>query len=187
MNRILLTILLSTLTIIINAQNLQPFQADNEKWGYKDENGKIVIQPTYDNAYKFREGLAAVYLDEQNGYIDQTGKFVIKTDFSYIGGFSEGLAAVRTEDFKLGFIDKTGKVVIQPFYNGFFSVDLLTELVDEDGEEVEEEYDTVWMFSNGLANVIKFNGESGVIDKKGNFYKSESQARKAMAKMEREN
>ncbi|MBU1626319.1 WG repeat-containing protein, partial [bacterium] len=54
-----------------------------DKWGYIDKTGKFVIEPIYNQAYPFSNGLAAVVLkdmgnDYQVGYIDKTGKYVIE-------------------------------------------------------------------------------------------------------------
>lgn len=64
------------------------------KWGYIDKTGKFVIEPIFDIAFSFNEGLAPVYLKQKNGYIDKSGTFVITTIFEDIWGFNEGLARV---------------------------------------------------------------------------------------------
>ena len=98
--------------------NLRPFLLGNY-WGYRDmTTGEFVIQPQFDNALYFSEGLALVLVDGKWGYINTTGEFVIKPNpqFDNAWSFSEGLAQVRVDD-KLGYIDTTGKFVIRPrFY-----------------------------------------------------------------------
>jgi len=47
-----------------------------KKYGYIDKTGKIVIEPKFDNAWSFSEGLARVKIDDKDGYIDKTGKYV---------------------------------------------------------------------------------------------------------------
>ena len=47
-----------------------------EKFGYIDKAGKIVINPQFDDAYNFFEGLASVGVEDKWGYIDQTGRYV---------------------------------------------------------------------------------------------------------------
>jgi len=99
------------------------------KYGYIDETGKMVINPIFENAGDFHEGLAAVcvgdgcYQDWGNpkeepkwGFIDKTGAMVILPQFSYVTSFQEGLAAVSVGG-KSGYIDKTGKFVINPQYD----------------------------------------------------------------------
>jgi len=101
------------------------------KWGYIDAAGKVVIQPKFDDANGFSEGLACVnvggawvtteieggsttvFRGGHWGYIDATGKFVIETKAAEVKSFSEGLAAVKIGD-KWGYINRSGKMVIEP-------------------------------------------------------------------------
>ena len=61
--------------------------------------GKFIINPQFDYADDFSEGLAAVRVGDRNtgkwGYIDKKGKFVINPRFDWAFPFSEGLAVVR--------------------------------------------------------------------------------------------
>ena len=45
----------------------------NGKIGYADQNGDIIINPVYDDAYPFSEGKANVKLGEANFVIDKNG------------------------------------------------------------------------------------------------------------------
>ncbi len=92
------------------------------KWGYVDKTGKIIIEPKFDDADEFSEGLANVTIGKKYGYIDKSGKIVITPQFEFSSNsyrcayFSEGLACLE-RDGKIGFIDKTGKVVIEPQFD----------------------------------------------------------------------
>ena len=96
--------------------NFIPFKANN-KVGYIDLKGNVVINPIFEYGNDFYEGLASVSLGGKWGFIDTTWKFVIEPQFSNAGCFSEGLAPVNTQQSINGsfnsFIDKSGKVVIQ--------------------------------------------------------------------------
>lgn len=93
---------------------LIPFEADG-KWGYIDSKGKVIIQPRFDEAQKFSEGLALVDIGLNSGFIDESGRFAIEPKFRCGFGFAEGLAPVAEDCESLwGYIDKTGKYVIQP-------------------------------------------------------------------------
>ena len=87
-----------------------------KKWGFKDYQGKEVIEPKFDEAFNFREDLACVELDEKLGYIDKTGEIAIPFMFDCALSFSEGLAAVTIGDYS-GYIDKTGEYVFPLEYD----------------------------------------------------------------------
>jgi hypothetical protein len=93
------------------------------KWGYMDETGKVKIEPKYDLAFDFYEGLACVAVGPLRGYIDKTGAEVIKPQFGWCGRFREGYtyACIKPKIFgsnmvdfykgslSWGMIDRTGK------------------------------------------------------------------------------
>lgn len=119
----------------VNKAKLYRFKKD-DRWGYKDEKGNIVIPPIYREAREFVEGVAAVRKFANWNYIDETGKKHFKRKFAEAKSFSEGLACVSTDPGfpgKWGYIDKTGKFVIKP------------------------KYEDATSFSNGVARVKKGN------------------------------
>lgn len=88
----------------------------NEIWGILDKEGSIIVEPKYENAVDFSEGLAAVHSkDGKWGYIDKTGKQHIAYQFDKARPFINGVAVVRLGD-KEGLIDKDGKYVVNPQY-----------------------------------------------------------------------
>ena len=92
---------------------------NGKKRGYFSKyTGKVVIEPKYDHAWVFSEGLASV---EENGYIkfiDGTGKVLIDNKLKYIPNtnsyvFHGGYCVVRSDNNDLlGLMDKTGKMVL---------------------------------------------------------------------------
>ena len=56
------------------------------KWGYIDARGTLVIEPLFDRAGLFREGLAHVEIEGRDAYIDRSGAVVIQPRFH--GGLS---------------------------------------------------------------------------------------------------
>jgi hypothetical protein len=111
------------------------------KAGYIDRTGKIVLEPQFDEASYFSEGMARVSVGRDTiisegfsqGFIDETGKLVIQPKWDVVSHFSEGLAAVGFDQtkksfkvgnktlytsashtwYRWGFIDKTGKLVTE--------------------------------------------------------------------------
>ncbi len=83
-----------------NTPDLFPIQ-QNDKWGYINKKGEVVIQPQFEGRLGesigfFSEGLAVACIESRKcGYIDETGKFAINPQFEHASRFSEGLAAVQ--------------------------------------------------------------------------------------------
>src|SRR5688572_32151501 len=63
-------------------QQFIPFRKGG-KWGFCDKNKKILIEPVYDSAAPFFEGISQVGLGRKDGFIDKTGREI--TDFKYNG------------------------------------------------------------------------------------------------------
>lgn len=131
-------------------------------WGYADASGKLVIEPRFDAALPFKEGLARVgVVDEELpeldarpnllwGYIDERGREIVPIHYNALHDFSEGLAACGvfdpelakrsafarrgTGDFRWGYLNREGQVVIplQYFAAGPFTEGLAA--VDAGGE-----------------------------------------------------
>jgi len=100
---------------MLKAQVIPFYSANNDKYGYKNEKGKVIVEPKYDLAYNLDEGMAAFRLNEKYGFIDESGKEVVPAKYDNTWKFIDGYAAVKLGD-KYGFIDKTGKEVIPPIY-----------------------------------------------------------------------
>ena len=92
---------------------------DGKKRGYfSKKTGKVIIEPKYDHAWIFSEGLASI---EENGYvkfIDATGKVVIDKKIAYFADmegcvFHGDYCVVQAADNEYyGLMDKTGKMVL---------------------------------------------------------------------------
>ncbi len=110
----------------------------NNRWGFADRTGKIIVPVKYDLAFDFSECTARLKLNNLYGFADKTGKIIIPIKYSDAGDFSEGKANVSLNSL-YGFIDKTGKVVIpfkysyaENFKNGIASVTMNGEDFDID-------------------------------------------------------
>ena len=64
-------------------------------WGYVDKDGKLGINPQFEEGGDFSDGLALVRVNGRYGYIDKSGKLTIQPQFDSAGGFSDGLALVE--------------------------------------------------------------------------------------------
>jgi uncharacterized lipoprotein YddW (UPF0748 family) len=142
---------------------------------YIDKSGKLFIQPQFDWADSFNEGLARIRMGYKWGYIDKTAKLVGRLQFDAAEVFSDGLALVRIGS-KYGYINKTGQLVIPPqfdgaesFKEGLAAVKLVDQwfYIDKTAKVViQSQFDEIDSFSEGLAR-IKLTGKYGYIDRTG--------------------
>lgn len=129
--------------------NLLPVKSGG-RYGYVNPEGKYVINPQFDDATMFREGIARVKKDGKYGYIGQDGNYICLPIYHDATVFQEGIAWVTKEKGAPTAIDTQGK-------------ELFT---------VKEAYN-VSCYSEGLADFSLRTGDKGLIlhgylDKKGN-------------------
>lgn len=166
--------------------NLIPYKNNKTgKWGFCDENKRVVIHVKYDDVELFKEGIARVRLGQKYGFIDKTGREI--TPFKYYiadENFRGGVARVNIvrdehmRDLKAGYIDKTGKEIIPVKYDWppyfYFSEGLVSicfnnkwGFIDDTGKIVVPfQYEKASPFREGLA-AVKLNDKWGFINKKG--------------------
>jgi hypothetical protein len=151
------------------------------RWGYMNQEMKMIIPPQYAAAGDFKDGRAPVRNDEQAwGFIDTSGALVIGHKYERILPFSEGVAAVM-KDKKFGFIDITGKELTAFIYEdaSSFSESLACVRIDEKNGFIDKAGRMViapqferacWAsdFSAGLAMVYK-NDKAGYINARGEY------------------
>ena len=118
--KILLLIFVLSSCINLNGQVVPFYSAANDKYGYKNDKGEVVIIPKYDLAYTLDEGMAAVRQNGKYGFVDKTGKEIISPRYDNTWKFIGGFAAVKSGD-KYGFIDQTGREVIPPIYEDAYN------------------------------------------------------------------
>ena len=153
------------------------------RWGYINDEGQLEIEPAFQSASLFYEGVAAVRESNRRKYIDKNGEVTIEGNFSNISNFSQGKAAVQF-DGRWGYINKSGDFVINPKYRDAFSFSdgraFVRSInfreyfyVDEEGNKLEsvnlpDKFDFVENneFSNGLA-MVRNSDKFGYIDKSG--------------------
>jgi hypothetical protein len=172
---------------------VEPFIDDSagRKYGYIDVRGTTVLDPKYDAAYSFQDGLALVILQGRKTVIGLKGEIKVRfpAHTREVLPPREGRIWFRNANHKWGLMDAAGGMLIAPVYD---AVDDFSEgmaavncgarqdsrgefmeggkwgFVDREGKLVIPlEYDLVDSFSNGLAHVlhegVKFIDSSRVI------------------------
>ena len=79
----------------------------DEKWGFIDKTGHLLIPLQYDYAWNFKEDVAAVKQNGKWGFIDKAGQEFLPFLYDEADSFSKGFAEVKM-DTLWGVIDKTG-------------------------------------------------------------------------------
>lgn len=151
----------------------------NNKWGYIDCDGNIVIDFIYDKAWVFsQDSIARVIRDNKHFYIDTKGNCVISVD-SNMTGFTKNRAAV-IKDGEQCLIDRHGKVICKLEVDEIYSFgndnlatvvkDGHTSKIDTLGNIVlESDYRYITKFFNGFAYALTIPGwHYGLIDSLGN-------------------
>lgn len=152
------------------------------KYGFIDTLGNVVIEPQFENAYQFSEGLACAKKDGKFGYVDTTGNFVIPAMFKGSDHFKGGFAKVwidNGKEVKVGVIDQKGKWVLKPKYDivthqndGFVGAVREGKMAFFDLKKkkfitkFEFDHNECWSFAEGLA-MVKIKNHYGFVNSQG--------------------
>jgi len=97
---------------VVHRRSDEPLSAEvfGNKWGFVDSQG-IVIEPMFDLAFDFSEGLAAVKLGTSWSFIDRFARLVIPcAEYDAVKPFRDGKAVV-VKDGKRMAIDRSGAIL----------------------------------------------------------------------------
>jgi hypothetical protein len=89
-----------------------------DKWGYKEQSGAVRIEPRFDGAEPFVNGLAAVKVNNKWGFIRLDGSFAIEPQFDEVQNFDYPETTEVKLGRKWGIIDRKGKFILEPKYDG---------------------------------------------------------------------
>ena len=97
--------------INIGGDYLEQGKVEGGSWGYINQNGEVVIEPIYEYAYNFSEGLAAVKQNGKYGFIDKDGNTIVPFEFDEVeSSFEDGQAKLIKEDLVYVF-NKAGEQI----------------------------------------------------------------------------
>ncbi|NLR91002.1 WG repeat-containing protein [Flammeovirga agarivorans] len=124
-NSILFFLFSLLLSLGANAQNkaLIPIE-QNGLWGYCDFSRNIIIEPQFDDAKLFDNGLAIVSSNNKYGVINQEGNWVISNKYNEITStLANDEFIVTTSKGKSGIIHTNGNKVLNTKYDSVFVFD----------------------------------------------------------------
>lgn len=103
--------------------NLEPKDKDG-LWGYVDESNDWTIEPQFNNALDFFDGVACVLVCDKWGVIDVNGNFLIVPQFDDVDPrYGNGLIGIEIND-KWGVIDTYANVyVVEPTFDDIENID----------------------------------------------------------------
>ena len=137
---------------------------------------KFKFRLKFDCMGDFKEGFAAVQLNDKRNFINAEGQLLSKQWFDWTWDFNEGLAAVRLNG-KYNFINTEGQIlshqwfdnINSSFSNGFAIVKLdgKWNFIKTGGQLLSQQwFDNMWNFDEGFAKV-KLNGKWNFINHEG--------------------
>jgi outer membrane protein assembly factor BamD (BamD/ComL family) len=156
---------------IVFHENYFPIAID-EKYGYINSTGTIVINPEYDEVGPFRNGLAVVLKGSKFGVINKRNELVVDFKYDEIVDFHEGRAIVlRNEMYNL--IDPFGREISSNYLNDlvYFSNGIYSGLMDTSYRFLDKNLTSVSDLNcqeigdlfEGYS-IIRMNDKFGVID-----------------------
>ena len=82
---------------VLTEDGMVAFQGDNGLWGFVELDGSIIIEPQYEAAKSFSNGVAAVCVDGLWGYINPENEMVVECTYFNCGYLSDGGVALVSD------------------------------------------------------------------------------------------
>jgi WG repeat protein len=93
----------------------------NEKYGFADHDGRILIEPQFDEVGMMISDFIWVKKNGKWGFISSEGVIIIEPEFENESYFHDEYSFVK-KNGKFGFIDKTGKYIIVPQFDSVYPI-----------------------------------------------------------------
>ena len=178
LRRLIIIVFLFALESAWSQESLIPFRC-GKLWGYRDQQGKIVIDAQYEAASFFSEGFAAVRNNRKIAYINTAGNPITAFEFDLARPFKNGFAVAGYGDpnkkstMRYVIINKKGKIItdkrytdINDYAEGVFALkdENIYYLMDTTGQRIcERNFNYVFEFKEGLA-MVSYQGKYGFIN-----------------------
>ncbi len=143
-----------------------------EKFGFMNSQGHVVITPEYDEAGPFQEGLSVVMKESKYGVINKKNERIVDFIYDQISEFINGRAIVLMDE-NYSVIDRSGRMIsnevfkdINVFNSKFFVAlkDSIYQFYDLNLNQVKTKaYQEVGTVINGIA-IVQNENQFGLID-----------------------
>lgn len=104
-----------------NPANISPYCINNrvafkqdDKYGFLDRSGKVVIDPIYDEVSLFHNELAIICRGKKKGLIDVKGHVLFESELKVLDNVNEGMCVFSEDKKRYGFCDTKGNIAINP-------------------------------------------------------------------------
>ena len=149
----------------------------NGKWGYAGPDGRTVIEPIYEDAAEFSEGLASVRLEGRWSFIDVSGRVEIDCGrYERVQSFHEGRAAVRRNG-AWGYIDIRGEEVIAPEFEIAGAMREGAAVVKQGGLYGYIDRDGRWIITPRFEYAVSFRNGTARVQKETKTYQIDKSGR----------
>ena len=147
-----------------------------EKWGFVDNTGKVVINPQFKSVSNFSDGLCGVRNDDGKwGFINKEGTITINYQFDGAQDFKNSKCIVTSSN-KDGVINKEGRYIINPQFSNM-KIDGDIFLVNQDGKWgwcdadgkliINPQFSEAYPFNGNKITSVQSGKSYGYIDKEG--------------------
>ena len=154
-------------------------EQESGKWGYKDKNGEIVVNPKFDDVAPFFDGIAVFVSGDRWGAVDKKGDIVINPQYDTLSYDGNGLFIAKVGK-KWGWVNKKGETVINPQFDataGYCGGELAPvqmgskwAYIDKKGQiAINPQFALALPFNGNYAMVMSNEGKIGFVNKKGDF------------------
>jgi len=148
---------------------------ENGRFGFKDQQDRIIIANRYEQVKPFHQKLAAIKIRDKWGFIDLDEVIRVQPMYDSVGHYVEGTCLVKRNGL-LGVIDKRGNEIITPEFediirlaNNSYKIKQAGKwgLIGENGEFIiRANYDLLQDTRQGYF-IVSSNGKYGSINNEG--------------------
>lgn len=132
MTKFVTILILCTSSLIAFSQTYRSFQ-ENGKYGFKDENEKVIISPQYEYAFDFVINKAVVKNNGRWGFINTNNQVLTSFEYKKCANFMKDVALIQKES-GIGLLNSSGDVVVEPVYDAIEILDNELFIVNKMGK-----------------------------------------------------